>query len=94
MELPESTKKKLDETRKTMEVFTLFVTILGIAAYMITKAGPWFVYWAERGEISTAWVTLGFMIIAVLLVTLGSGGVSGLRPTSGLDLHSRWITGS
>lgn len=70
MELQESTKKKLDETRKTMEVFTLFVTILGIAAYMLTKAGPWWVFWAERGQTWTAWATLEIMMVAAGAVAM------------------------
>jgi len=53
-----------------MEVFTLFVTILGIAAYMLTKAGPWWVFWAERGETWTAWITLGLMLAAACIVGL------------------------
>ncbi|MFY1713313.1 hypothetical protein [Tritonibacter mobilis] len=70
MELQESTKKQLDETRKTMEVFTLFVTILGIAAYMLTKAGPWYVFWAERGQTWAAWTTLSLMGAAACVVVL------------------------
>ncbi|ATG37777.1 hypothetical protein PhaeoP23_03700 (plasmid) [Phaeobacter piscinae] len=70
MELQKSTKKKLEDTRKTMEVFTLFVTVLGIAAYMFTKAGPWYVFWAERGQSWTAWTTLVLMGAAALIVSM------------------------